>query len=278
MKVSASIIGLAVVLAACGKGESSAPTGQVAATAAGHEITTSQLRTEIGTQVSGRNALSQQPAALQAIINRKLLAEASIERGLDKSPLAAVVLDKARDLALIALLEQDIRSKAPKVSQSEANTYVQDNPLAFSQRSIHEVDQLMIPAISPALVRRMEPLTTLEQITALLEQNKVPFRTGTGSIDPLTLEPAVAGQIANLDIGSVFVTSQGGSAQVSRIRSRTPAPITGNEASSIALRVLSERRIRGLLNDQFQAIAEAGKSTVKINPAFAPKAAAPARS
>lgn len=225
----ASFAVIALSLAGCHRGASSsaAPTGQVVANVGGKEVTASELQMELSAQPDAALAKQQQPAALQAIINRKLLAQAAIDQGLDKSPLAAMMMAKARDLALVSLLQQSIESKAPKVTPEEAGNFVRDNPTSFSQRRLIAVDQLLIPQASPALVKQLEPLNTMESITALLDAQKIAYRKGNNAMDPLMMDPSAAKQIAQMNVGDVFVTPAEGGAVVSRIRETSMQPQIG---------------------------------------------------
>lgn len=252
-----------------------APTGQVAATAAGKEITAADVRLELGPLANDPQAAAkQQSAALQAIINRKLLAAAAVDHGIDKSPVGAMLLQKARELALISMLQQGIQSQVPKASDDEANTYIQEHPASFAQRRLITVDQLIIPQIPPAILKATQPLDTMEQITALLDSNKIPYHHGGAVIDPATVDPAAAKQIAQLKVGSVFVTPAGGGATVSRIKDAQPEPLTGPAAVRLAKDILYSQRVQGQVNSQFESILKAGQSTVKINPNFQTKSAA----
>ena len=247
----------------------SAPTGQVAATAAGQEITASEVRLELGALAEDPQAAARaQPAALQAIVNRKLLAAAATERGIEKSPVGTMLMQKAHDLALISLLQQGIQARVPKPSVDEANTYIQDNPAAFAQRRLITVDQLIVPQMPPALLKATQPLNTMEQITALLDSNKVPYRRGGAVIDTATIEPAAAKQIGQMNVGSVFVTPAGPGAQVSRIKDMQPAPLTGAPATQLAQEVLYSQRASGQIKAQFDSILKAGQSSVRINSGF----------
>lgn len=265
-----------VALMGCHRGgASSAPTGQVAATAAGQEITASDVQLELGALASDpQAAAAQQPNALKAIINRKLLVKAATDRGIDKTPVATMLLQKAHDLALIQLLERSIEASAPKVSKEEANTYIQSNPSAFAGRQLITVDQLVIPRIAPALIKAMQPLNTLDQITALLDGNKVPYRRTGSVIDSATIDPSAARQIGQLKVGAVFVTPAGGGAQVSRIKELQPQPLSGDQATQLATAVLSQQRAAGLAREQFSSIIESGQKTVKINAAYQAKPSA----
>ena len=271
-----SIVFACVALAACGKGGGSgaAPTGQVAATVDGKEITTSEVRLELGPLAADPQASSRaQPAALQSIINRKILADPAVTRGLDKTPTAAIALQKARDLTLIQMLEENIRSTLPKVSNDEAAAYVRDNPQAFAQRQLISVDQVIVGAVQPDIVKQMGPLKTMDEIIALLDKNKIQYRRSAAVIDPLTIPSDAAKQIANLKLDDVFVLPNGNAVMVARIRERQPQPITGDQANQIASQILSTQRTQNMVREQFGKIIKDAQSKVKINEQFQTKPA-----
>ncbi|MCW6532770.1 MULTISPECIES: peptidyl-prolyl cis-trans isomerase [Sphingomonas] len=271
-----SILFACVALTACGKGGSggAAPTGQVAATVDGKEITTSEVRLELGPLASDPQASARaQPAALQSIVNRKILADAAVARGLDKTPTAAITLQKARDLTLIQLLEENVRSTLPKVSPDEAAAYVRDNPQAFAQRQLISVDQLIVGSVKPEIVQQMGPLKTMDEIIALLDKNKVQYRRGAAVIDSLTIPPDAAKQISNLKIDDVFVLPNGNAVMVARIRERQAQPISGDQANQIASQILTTQRTQNMVREQFGKIIKEAQSKVKINEQFQTKTA-----
>ena len=273
MNRSAILLLACVALSACNDKGGAAPEGQVAATVDGKEITASEVRMELG-QANGdpQLAAQQQPAALRAVVNRKLLADAAVAKGLDKTPEGAMLLQKARELALIQMMQGAIARSVPKVSTGQATDYVRDNPQLFGQRRIMLLDQIQVPQITAAIVKQMEPIESMDGIAQLLESNKVPFRRGEGAVDPLQTEPEVLKKINALGEGKVFVTPGGGNGvQVSRITGYRDAPLTGAEAQNAALAVLSQRQMAGQVRTQFDTIIKDGQKNVKINPAFQPK-------
>lgn len=262
-----------VALAGCGKGgnNGAAPTGQVAATVNGKEITASEVRLELGPLASDPRASERaQPAALQSIVNRKILADTAVERGLDKTPSAAIMLQKARDLALIQLLEENVRANLPKVSADEAAAYVRDNPQSFSQRQLISVDQVMVGPVKPEIVQQMGPLKTMEEITALLDKNNVRYRRSAAVIDPVAIPPDAAKQIANLKVNDVFVLPNNGAVMVARIRERQAEPLSGTDASDIATQILTGQRTQNIVRQQFAQIIKQGEAKVNINAQYKP--------
>lgn len=269
MKRSVLLLLAASALAGCGEKKGGAPSGQVAANVGGQEITTSDVRLEMGGIANDpQAAAAAQPAALQAVVNRKLLAAEAKRRGIDKTPVSAMQLARAQDLALIQMLQQSIVAGVPKPTAQEANIYVQQNPASFAGRKLVSVDQILVPRITPALLKQLEPLERLEQITALLDSNKVPYRAGGAVVDTATLPAEPAKQIGQMSNGFVFLTPAGGGVQVSRVSNSRPAPLTGNDATLAAQQILYNRRVSEQLKSQFESIIKAGQPTVQTNPAF----------
>ena len=96
------------------KAKNKAPTGQVVATVDGDEITMRELRAELAgmtfPDANARKAAEQ--AALQSIINRKLVAKAALEAELDKTPDFALQKERANELLLAQALQKKIVDEA----------------------------------------------------------------------------------------------------------------------------------------------------------------------
>jgi hypothetical protein len=109
----ASIAFACVALSACGEGKAKEPSGQVVATVDGQEVTLRELRAEMGNLTSSdpnqRRQLEQ--AALQAIVQRKILAKAAQEQKLDKSPDYALFKQRAIELSLVQALQENLIKK-----------------------------------------------------------------------------------------------------------------------------------------------------------------------
>lgn len=272
------MLSAALVLASCGQGkDGKAPSGQVVATVDGQEITASQLRLEMGDAPSDpAAAAAAQQGALQSIVNRKLLVAAAKDRKLDDSPLAAMVKDRAGEMALVQLLQMNLAGTVPKVSDSEVAEFVSSHPATFSQRKLISVDLLIVPQIQAALVKQMEPLDTLEQIKALLDANKVRYLPSAQVVDTLNVNPDAAARIATMNTNDVFVSPAGSGVAVSRITGSETVPLTGAEALGAARIMLAQQRSAAQVNISLEQLVKNGQSKVKINPQYQAKPAAPA--
>jgi EpsD family peptidyl-prolyl cis-trans isomerase len=271
---------VALALGACSKGGGDAPTGQVVATVDGVEITAADLKFEAGGMSSDNPAIQKQiqQAALQSIINRQLVANAAKEQKLDQTPVAAMALRKAEQMALVEIYQQKLREGVPKPSQEEATQYVNEHPSSFANRRIFVVDQVIAQSVPREVVQQMEPLDTLEQIQGLLDKSGVKWTRVVGTIDALQIDGDAAEKIAALPSGAVFVAPEGGGIRANRIRESQVQPVTGDNAIRLALEMLQNRRISAQLRQQMETVITAGKAKVSYNEAFkpAPPPAAPA--
>lgn len=272
-KKSVSALALAFALAACGS--SGEPTGQVVATVDGQEITTADLNTELGGASAptpeGQKQL--QRMALDNIVNRKIMANAAREQGLDKGPAAAILEAKAKDLALIELLNQQMRKKVPQPSDEEVRNFVQSNPDQFANHKLFVVDQIIVRSVTPQLAKALEPVKSLAEAQQILAAAKVPSNSTTGVIDTLTIPPAAAKQIAALPPGEVFIIPSNDGVRINVIRSTQTSPIPEAQARQIATEMLSRQRMQGQMNNELGKLVTEGRKSVKYNAAFAPPAA-----
>ena len=277
MKFATTFVCLAALaVASCGQGKGgSAPAGQVVATVNGQEITASELRMEMGDAPSDpAKASAAQQNALQSIISRKLLVAAAKERKLDGSPLASMVKQRASEMALVQLLQMSLSSAVPKVSDAEVTEFISAHPASFSQRRLISVEQFVVPQIDPGLIKQMEPLKTMAEIQTLLDSNKVHFLRSGQVLDTVNIDPDAAAKIAGLNVNDVFVSPNGPGAVVSRISGEQVAPLAGDDAQRAAKMLLSQQRNGAQVRASIEQILAAGKSQVKINPAYQGKPAA----
>ncbi len=264
----------ALALASCGS--DSEPTGQVAATVDGTEITVTEVANEMGGASSADPAQQQAMAnvALNAIIARTIMAKEAEKRGLDKTPEGAILLEKARQLALVDLVQRDLAGTQPTISDQDALRFVSENRASFDGRTIAVVDQLAVPEVPAAVVEQMKPIQTLAGIRELLDANKVPYRRSLGTVDSLSLTGEMGRQIGNLAVGEVYVVPQGGGVRVNAVRSRETYPVTGDDAVRVAKEMLSRQRSAGQVSTAINQILDEGKKNVKYASNFGPPEAA----
>ncbi|MDB5420263.1 MAG: hypothetical protein JWR59_210 [Brevundimonas sp.] len=268
------------LLAACGP---KTPSGQVVATVDGKEVTVTELRNELnGFQAPTPQIRKQaEQQALNNIITRKVLAQAAEKQGIAKTPAFAQQLERTKENLVVQTWEAGLVKQVPPPSQSEVDKFVADNPDLYAQHKIFEVDQVRFPRINdPNVLKQLQPLNTLEEVTAVLNANKIPNKAGPAEVDALTVDPAVVPKLVALAPTTVFLVPSGNLIIANHIREIHVAPLTPEQASKHASAVLLQQRTRDAIQRRFGAVVAAAKKDVKYSkeyqPPAPPKAAAAA--
>lgn len=260
-----------LMLAACG-GSEEIPTGQVVATVDGKEITAAELNAELANlppAIAGNAQV--QPIVLQSLVNRNILANEAAKEGLDKLPATAIMQAKAQQMVLVDALQKKIAEGVPAPSAEEAKQFVDSHPASFAQRRIFIVDQMIIPTRDVELLKALEPLNTLEEISAELVKRKIDARRTIGTIDALQIDPKAAEAIAALPPNAVFVSPEANTTRVNRVRDVAVEPVTGEAAIAMATQRLKARRTQEMVANRVKEIVSAGQGSVKFNAQYDPK-------
>lgn len=264
-------LGGALLLTACG----SKPTGQVAATVDGDEITSTELNAELsGVQVpKGADTKALQREALKRVIDRKLLASAARQDNLDQSPEFVVRRQQLEDALLVQLLTQKIARGLKAPTSTEIDAYMAANPNMFAGRAILAVDQLRFP--TPTREEPLKQLSTahsLADVAATLDRLGIKYQRGAGQIDTAQLPTQMMAQISKLPPGEPFVVPTGQFVVVSVITGSKPAPLQGDNVRQLATNGVKNTKLGEAL--QQRLTAEQKEAKIEYQPGFAPTAAA----
>lgn len=265
------VIAAPLALAACGSNDA-APTGQVVANVNGEEITTTDLNSELNgaTAPTPEGQKNLQRMALENIINRTILAQAAETEGLAEGPEFAVIERKAKQAALVELLQRKVGGGIPAPGREEIEDFVAENPSMFASRRVFVVDQIVVPQANQELARALQPVKTLAEAQAVLKQRNIPANNTVGVIDALTIPPQAAAQISALSPDEVFIIPSGQGLRINHVRSSQVDPITGEQARNIARELLTRQRTQVALQNSLADRIKAGRANVKYNDAFAP--------
>ena len=245
--------------------------GQVVATVDGQEITSLELRQEMG-NFSSRDPkivkLAQQQA-LQQIIMRKLLVQKAKADKLDKTQDYTLQVHRGAETLLAQLEQRKLASGVTTPTRQDAQTFMASNPGRFAQRQVLVVDQV-IAGPNKLQADKLKSLTTLEQVKALFQQEGVPFQENVVSIDSLTADPRLVDQINKLPSGEVFIVPQGGALIFNRISSTRSAPFTGDAAVTYAMNALRGQRAQDVVRTKMDTLRKDAESKIVYNAAFKP--------
>jgi len=250
-----------------------APTGQVAATVNGQEVTVRDIAAELGpfNTPDPKVRKAAETAALENIVSRKIVAQDAVAQGLDKTPDFALLKQRAIDNLLAQLLEKKLASQVPVPTKEDADAFVTSHPNMFAQRKIFLVDQLrMARPTDPAVLKPLQPLKTLPEVEAQLDKDHIVYQKGVGSLDALAADPNLIDQILKLPAGEIFIVPSNGELLVNQIRETQVAPVTGDQASQFALNYLRRQRTQDTVRRQMSALVGKGLAQVSFNKDYMP--------
>lgn len=259
---------IAFALTACGSG-TAAPSGQVVATVDGQEVTIAELKAEMGQESADQAAQSQ---ALERIIARKLLAAEARKQELDSTPLAAIVKTQAEETALAQLLARKITDGVPKVSDDEISEFLRSFPTSVTDRRLLSVEQLLVPNMPQPVMEEIKQVKTMQAAEAILNARKIGFSRTVSNMDTMTLDPGFAQQMVSTEGTDIYILPNGSSAEIGRIASSRPNPLSGDQARQAARAILTRQRSAEMVNNVLSRVIAEGRRKVQINPQFENKA------
>lgn len=272
-----ALVATALTLSAC-KREA---TGQVVAVVNGQEISLSELNAELrasGIQPNPNATDAEQKAiraaALQRLIDRKLLVQQAKDRGLDKDPEYLQQQIRANDGLLVQMLGKQVTSNLAIPSQSEIDKFIADNPSMFGARTIYSLDQVVFAA--PADRSKLKPLEadhTLDAVKSTLTNAGVSFNQGKNALDSARVPPQVLRQILALPPGEPFVLGDNGQVVISVITGKQAVPLDAKASRALATEALRRQET----GDAAQKQVKQARSSAKIEyqPGFAPPKGTP---
>jgi EpsD family peptidyl-prolyl cis-trans isomerase len=261
-----------VLLSGCQK----EATGQVAAVVNDDEVTLQEINTEMGDiQIpEGVDKARVQQGALQRVIERRLLAQAAREDGLDKTPEFLARSRQLEENLLVQLLGERLGRTTAVPDANAVATYMRENPAVFSARSILVVDQIRFAM--PADARKLQRLQddhTLDAVAATLREMGMQFERGVAQIDSAELGQERLNRIRALPEGEPFVIPQGGIVTVSVITREEPRPVTDAQARPVAAQMVRNAALSEAMRKRLEA--EKAKAKIEYQRGFAPPAATP---
>lgn len=264
----------AIGLAACGNsGSDSIPEGQTVARVDGKDVTIHELNAELrGAQLpSGEARKPFEQAALQRIIDRRILADLAREKKLDDSPDFVLLKQRAEEAVLVELLQQSIATSTKKPTIQEAKSFITANPTLFANRKVLTVDQILFQVPKdPKKLQELAPLKTLTDVEKWLIDNGLQYRRAPTQLDTLQVPPEMASKIMNLPAGEVFVVPANGAVSANLITDSKAQPVSGDEATNIAMRMLSNKAVAAAAAKELEAEVKKRREAVKYQAGFAP--------
>lgn len=257
----------AVMLTGCEK----TAEGQVAAIVNGEEVTLQEINAALGEanipEGVDKEAIKQQ--ALQQIVDRRLLAQAAKEAGIDQDP-AYLIRQRQLSEALLVRMYADKAGTTIKVpDQAAIDRYTEANPFTFANRTVYAVDQVIFPAPADlGDLKQLEVANTLADVERILTGMGIKFARKSAQMDSAQVPPAMMAQIVSLAPGEPFVIPTGGTVTASVIKDRQTVSFNPEQAGPVAVKAIRNEEMAKIMK---QRLAEAkAKAEITYQSGFSP--------
>jgi peptidyl-prolyl cis-trans isomerase C len=272
-------VALGVALAGCSK----KPTDQVVAIVNGEEISLPELNAELGNaQVpAGVDKKMVQQQLLQRLVDRRLLAQAAKEQGLDRDPAFIVEQRRVNESLLVEKLAKRTNDTIPVPTAADIDKFIAGNPSLFAGRQLYSVDQIAFatPA-DPTQLKALEPAKTMAEVAGVLQQLGIKFQRANRVVDSATVPPEQMQKITSLPKGEPFVVPSNGQVTVNVIVGGKAEPLPETQSRAMAVRALRSQSLAKLGEARLKEART--KAKIDYQTGFAPPAkpgapAAPAK-
>ncbi len=263
------MMSIAALLAA-GCGREAVPTGQVIAVVDGEELTTAELNYEArtrGLQIGPDRGM--RDALLRELVDRKLLAQAAVARGADKSPDHLLAVRRLSEIALGQRLLEDAASANAQASPAEVERYIAANPKAFGERVTYVVDAITIAAqLSPELRQALGAAPSVDAMEKIAGAAGFKPRRSSEMWDSAMLADDVNAVLKAKRPNDNFVLTPGAGTHVGRLMTIVAQPVPQQQwvplAQGLIRRTANEQTLRA-------SVEEArARAVIRYQPGFAP--------
>lgn len=264
---------VAALVGGCHRG---APEGQVAATVNGQEVTLQELNAEIQASNVPPNAPKQdaQKAALQHIIDRKLLVAAARDKKIDKSPEFQSMKLRADELLLAEAYAKQQLAAVPVPTDAEITKFMADHPNAFSNREQIQLDQLRFrPSTQEEFNKALAAIKgdhSLEAVAGHLSGMGIRFDRAQAGLDTAQIPTNLVKEINGLPAGEPFVLPGNGFVTVNAVTGHRSLPTDPGQARQAAVGAWRNEKFTQLIGDQLKQMRASAK--INYQNGFAPPA------
>ena len=247
--------------------------GQTVAVVNNEEITAADLNAELASENLPASSATKEArsAALQLLINRRLLEQQARSEGIDKSPEFLNRERRMTEQLLISMLVSRQVNTAQVPTPDQISKFEADHPGVFSKREIWTLQQVIYPLPkSDALKAKLNAANTLDDVTRALSAAGIQFTTATRQVDSAMIPPNNYAQIMTLKQGEPFIANGPDKAVASIITARQPALLPEDKARQVALEGIRRDQVKKFVDDRVKSL----KATAKIQyqPGFGPPA------
>lgn len=247
----------ALSLTGCHKGT---PSGQVVARVNGEEITQTELTAELamaGVPPVARDKAG--PAMVQRLVDRKLLAQAAKNHGIDKDPTFIILRQRGDEMLLVQrYLQRQSQTANQPPGDDEVQDYLRSHPAVSDQRQQLSLDQVQFPApTDDAEVKALQKVATVDELLSVLRGRGIQFKRNASQADTATLPDNMLASINRLKPGEPLVILGGPVITAVAVTGRQPVPVNAAQANAIAKQRMIAEQINKRLQQEGIALRQA---------------------
>lgn len=234
------LAGILLAVSSCDK----QPGEDAVAVVDGYEITEAEVNHELSKQGIPEAAdPNLRRAAVEAIINRRLLADLAVDRELDRTPEFILEEKRMRDMLLA---ESAMRSIAPESSQSDSaalDALLKSN-FAAGQRTLFAVDSLQFRRPEDrTLMQKLRAASSFAEIRRLLDQAEIDASGARLTWDSATISPELFAQVNGLPDGEPFLIEQGEGMLAGVVVDKRRQTLTPEQTRALATAAVAQQKV-----------------------------------
>jgi peptidyl-prolyl cis-trans isomerase C len=260
------VLSLVCVVAACNRKAE----GQTVAIVNKEEITSAELNAELGSNGSAAAATpDSRAAALQRIVDRRLLEQQARADGIDKSPEFLNQQRRLTEELLINMLVSRQANSNQMPTADEINRFEASQPQVFANHETWTLQQILYPiSKDTALNAKLAAAKTLDEVAQALTAAGIQFTRNERKVDTAIFPANIYNQILSVKNGEPFIVPGGEKAVASVITAREPAQLSVDQARAVALNGLKQQKMQQTIQDRLKTLRASAK--VEYQPGFGP--------
>lgn len=260
-----SLLLLAALPAGCDPGP---PEGQVVARVDGEEITRRDLLLELQASglAPGVDVDRYRKALLEAVVARKLLAQAARQDGIDTTPEYLAAIRRDREQRLVQFLGDRDTTRLPPPTPDAIRAHAARRDSAYAARQLLTVEQLRVA--DTGAERAIDLRGPIDAVAARMDADGRRYRRDRVAEDSLALAPARQAALAATAGGTALRTDQPGEVILEQLVAVRPATIAPALRPAVARDEL-ERNARADMEARRTARLRA-RARIEYQPGYAP--------
>lgn len=217
----------------------STPTGQVAATVDGVEITRNELASEpsITSLAPNSDVDAALPKVLGNVITRKVAVAQAKALKLDQTPEFIAEQRRHSEEMLSQLLYERWSSEATAPTPAAISGFINQHPQMFAGHKLFLVDQLQTSATGLDM-KALEPLNSLGEIAAYFDRTSHKYRSGQNQLDSVDMATPLYTQLVQRPQGSPLIVKEGDVLQIVSVHQIQDVPVPTANQSVLAVTAL----------------------------------------